>query len=158
MNILPLRSEKPLNKEILEDYKDIQLVDTRLVASLGHIEFAASQAEIAFERNENISNDPLIEVMLRMSGQRQISKALEMFGLKDSKEVVLISKQDPESFLNANGWKHDESILDIDEERFERIKERFHIDELELETASNNDRNAALLDIIKERVALVSLR
>ncbi len=158
MNILPLRSEKPLNKEILKDYKDIQLVDSRLVASLGHIEFAASQAEKAFERNENISNDPLIEVLLRMSGQRQISKALEMFGLKDSKEVVLISKQDPESFLKANGWKRDESILDMDEDRFERIKERFHIDELELEVASNNDREAALLNIVKERVALVSLR
>ncbi len=158
MNILPLRSEKPLNKEILEDYTDIQLVDSRLVAGLGHIEFAASQAEMAFERNENISNDPLIEVMLRMSGQRQISKALEMFGLKDSKEVVWISKQDPESFLKANGWERDESILDMDEDRFERIKERFHIDELELEAASNNDRASALLDIVKERVALVSLR
>ncbi len=133
-------------------------MDSRLVAGLGHIEFAASQAEMAFKRNENLSNDPLIEVMLRMSGQRQISKALEMFGLKDSKEVVLISKQDPESFLKANGWERDESILDMDEDRFERIKERFHIDELELEAASNNDREAALLDIVKERVALVSLR
>ncbi|MFQ5887123.1 MAG: KEOPS complex subunit Cgi121 [Candidatus Hydrothermarchaeales archaeon] len=157
MNILSLRSKKPLNREILEDYRDIQLVDSRLVAGLEHIEFAVSQAEKAFERNENISNDLLIEVMVRMSGQRQINKAFEMFGLKDSTEVVLISKKDPRNFLKANGWVKDKSILDIDKEKFDRIRAAFHIGEKEIEAASNEDRIATLVDIVKERVALVSV-
>ena len=158
MNILPLRSKKPLNKEILEDHKDIQLLDPKLVAGREHIEFAASQAEKAFKRNENISNDPLIEIMVRMSGQRQISKAFEMFGLNDSKKAVLISKKEVRDLLKNNGWTIDEQILEIDEEKIERIKESFEITTSELEIASNNSRTDAIVEIVKERVALTTLR
>ncbi len=157
MNVLPLRSETPLNKEVLEDYNDIQLVDSGLVAGLGHVEFAVSQAEKAFKRGENISKDPLLEVMVRMSGQRQINRAFEMFGLHDSTSVILISKRDTEVLLNSNGWTHDDSALDIDKAKFERIKAAFDIEEREIEAGTRGDRLAALVDIVKERIALASV-
>ena len=158
MNIIPLRSKIPLNKDVFEKYKDIQLIDSRLVAGIEHIEFAYAQAKKAFRHNENISKDPLIEILVRMSGQRQIKIALEMFGLNDSKDVILISKKDPKNFLSSDGLEPDDSVLKIDLKKFERIKKSFDIGEIELEAVYDIDRETALIEIVKERVALVSIR
>lgn len=46
----------------------------------------------AFESNSNISKKPEFEILLRLSGKRQIKEALKLFSLKEkaNQEVVLV--------------------------------------------------------------------
>ncbi len=154
MKILPLRCKRPLNKEILEKYKRVQIIDSCLVAGKEHIEFAISQAEKAFKRGENFGNDFFIEVLVRASAQRQIKKAIEIFGLKNSREVILICDKLPEQILEEYECK--EASLEIDDEKYGRIKRNFGIDEKEIRTAARGrEKKNILKSIVKDRIALI---
>lgn len=63
----------------------IQLIDASCVGGLRHINHAISHSYLAFERNENLAKDLSVEIVLRASGQRQISKAFKILGLKEGK-------------------------------------------------------------------------
>ncbi|MFH1774103.1 MAG: KEOPS complex subunit Cgi121 [Methanobacteriota archaeon] len=155
MKILPLKCKKPLNKEVLKKYKDVQIIDSRFVAGREHIEFAISQAEKAFKRGENFSNDFFIEVLARASAQRQIKKAIEIFGLRNSREVILICEEFPKEILKE--YECEEALLEINEEKCERIKELFGIDEKEIRTVarSGEKKKNVLKNIVKDRIALI---
>ncbi len=60
----------------------IQLLNADGIAGEEHILHAAEQAILAFKREENIAKDLGLEICVRASAQRQISKALQILGLK----------------------------------------------------------------------------
>lgn len=155
MKIIALKCRRPLNKEVLKRYKHVQIIDSRLIAGEEHIEFAVEQAEKAFKRAENLSNDFFIEVLVRASTQRQIKKAIEIFGLRNSREAILICREFPKEILKE--YKCEEASLEIDEKKYERIKELFNIDENEIRTAarSGEKKENVLKNIVKERIALI---
>lgn len=158
MKVVPLRCKTPVSREALERYKDVQLIDPRYVAGREHLEFAILQAERAFERGENISNNIFIEILVRASAQRQIKKAFEIFGLKTSGRVVAISEELPKKLMEEYGCEEDQRILEMDEEKYERVKEIFDVDEEEIAAVSDgsfSDRARMLKEIIKERIALI---
>lgn len=75
----------------------IQLMDADAIAGKEHLQHGTIHAINAFKRGENLANDLGIEVLLRTSGQRQISKAFDILGLKEGKmniAVVLIDCPD----------------------------------------------------------------
>lgn len=154
MKIVPLKCKKPLNKEVLKEYKDVQIIDSRFVAGKEHIEFAVEQAEKAFRRGENLSSDFFIEVLVRASAQRQIKKAFEIFGLRNSREAVLICKEIPELLLKE--YECGGAVIEMDRERYERIKRLFGVGEKEIRTVAERKELASVLEnIIKERIALI---
>lgn len=160
MRAIPLRCAKAVPKEALARYPGVQLLDARLVAGLEHIEFAIAQAERAFQRGENISSDPLIEVLVRASAERQIKRALEVFGLKGSREVVLLCQEVPEALLQEYGCHEDPSVLEIGKEKYEALKEAFGVGEAELNAVAGEDfveRSKALVEAIKERIAILQV-
>ena len=57
------------------DDEIIQLLNADAIASLRHVEHGVNQAFLAFRRHENLANDLSVEICLRCSAQRQISKA-----------------------------------------------------------------------------------
>ena len=61
----------------------LQLLNADAIAGYEHILNAAIHALNAFERGENIANDLGLEICLRASLQRQISKAITIMGLKE---------------------------------------------------------------------------
>lgn len=61
----------------------IQLLNADGIAGTEHILHATLHAIKAFERNENIANDLGLEICVRASTQRQISKALDILGIKN---------------------------------------------------------------------------
>jgi KEOPS complex subunit Cgi121 len=156
MKVIAMKCTTPLNKEDI-DKRGVQLIDLSYVAGKGHIEFAIDQAKRAFERRTNISDDIFVEVLVRMSGQRQIKKAIQLFGLKDSKEVAVIFEGKHEDFFIPSGCSRDDSIFRIDQKKYERIKRAYNISEREIEIVNPKDRFKALEEIIKERVAMVSV-
>ncbi len=159
LRAVPLRCRTPPGKEALEKYKNIQLMDPAYIAGEGHITSAIFQAEKAFLRKENISTSPLIEVLVRASLKRQIKNAFELFEPKGSNEVLAISKKYPERFIKEYECTEDESILQIDEKRYEKIKGIFDVGEREIMAVSGRefeDRVKTLQRIIAERVALLN--
>ena len=67
------------------DNEIIQLLNADAIAGLRHVEHGVNQAFLAFRRHENLANDLSVEICLRCSAQRQISKAFEILGLKEGK-------------------------------------------------------------------------
>ena len=65
-----------------KDGEIIQFLNADGIVSHKHIVHGVNQAFNAFSRGENLANDIGVEILLRCSAQRQISKAFEILGLK----------------------------------------------------------------------------
>ena len=101
MKIKAYRCDSPVEKDIIEKYPGIQVVDSTLLFGLEHIGLAVEKAEQAFESGCNTSDNIFVEVLLWASGQRQIKRALEMYGLNGSQEVVVFGAEIPLVFQMA---------------------------------------------------------
>lgn len=159
LEAVPLQCQKMPGIEALDKYKDVQLISSEYVAGEEHMKRAIAHAEQAFKRGENISKDPLIEVVVMASLERQIKSALEIFGIGDTKKVVAICEKYPSQLIEEYGCCEDKSILEIDEKRYEKIKEKFKIEEREIVAVSGEkfeERVATLQKIIAERMALLN--
>ena len=65
------------------DGEIIQLLNADSIAGINHVTHGVNQAFLAFGRGENLANDISVEIVLRCSAQRQISKAFKILGLKE---------------------------------------------------------------------------
>lgn len=106
------------NKEdFLRKFKDRKMLflDARQVLGKNHVISAYERAKRAFDNGKNISDDILIETMLYVAGERQISKALKKVSIKDNidKIAVLILDGNPENLP----FKRDDSILEPSDEK-----------------------------------------
>lgn len=114
-----------------KDSEIIQLLNADAVAGKRHIEHGVNQAFLAFERSENLANDLSVEICLRCSAQRQISKAFDLLGLKEGKMnlcAVLIDCDDYTSELSLLFDLNDEVLCpDV-----EKLKEIYSISDAEL--------------------------
>ncbi len=151
-----LRCKEEVNVDTLGKDVGIKILNAHYIASREHLEFALEHVEKAFERGENISKDPNVELMVRCSGQRQIKTALALFGTR-SNEVAFIGRSIPPELKR---YECSEYQPEMTEERYERIKATFGIDEKELAAVAGEDfgeRAKALVEIIKERIALLPI-
>ena len=134
---------------IKQDGEIIQLLNADSVASKNHIIHGVNQAYLAFERGENLAKDISVEIVLRCSAQRQISKAFNMLGLKEGEMnlcAVLINSNDYSEELTAM-FTPDESVLVANNDA---LIETYKISEKELETLS-------LEDIIIDRITKLTV-
>lgn len=144
----------------------VQFFDASLVATWEHVFFSALNAVKAVEAGRSIARNLGIEVLVRLSGQRQISVALEMFGLKSGcKElgVVVIGKnagtvEDVARYVvERSGLEEDDSVLELNHEKAEQIKKAFNIEDRELEAVQAEGEFEALVKCCIERCALLTL-
>ena len=138
LQILGLKGEiisvsETLNQinSIKNDSEIIQLLNADAIAGKHHIEHGVNQAFLAFNRGENLANDLSVEICLRCSTQRQISKSFDLLGLKEGKMnlcAVLIDCDDYTSELS--------SLFDLDDDVLcpdvEKLKEIYSISDDEL--------------------------
>lgn len=68
----------------------LQLLDADAVYSVRHLESAILHAERAFSQGRNAAKGLGAEVLLYLSGERQVSRALERAGLKPGLERVVV--------------------------------------------------------------------
>lgn len=93
----------------------IQLMDAKAIAGKKHLLHGIIHSLLAFKRNTNLANDLGIEICLRTSTQRQISKALNILGLKKGKmDIAIVLVNCPDYFLDelSNIFDADDSVLD----------------------------------------------
>ncbi len=160
MKFFALRCEEALAQEALKNFPELQIFNARAIAGEEHIAFAIAQAERAFRSSTNISANKKLEVLLRASAQRQISVAIEKLGIKDSKDVVVISDNLPGELIRRYKCKECRYVLDITPEKLEYLKELFNITERELEATGArgfDEKKEDVKSIIIERIALLNL-
>ncbi|HTX60927.1 MAG TPA: KEOPS complex subunit Cgi121 [Methanobacterium sp.] len=119
----------------------VQLLNADGIAGEEHIRQAACQAIKAFKRHDNIANDLGLEICVRASAQRQISRALEMLGLKKGHNnicAVLIDCDDRifhelENYLG----KMNNEVLEPDESH---LKNLYSLSNLEIDSSGGLTR------------------
>lgn len=124
--------------EIKKDGEIIQLLNADTVASKDHIIHGVNQAIVAFNRGENLAKDLSVEIVLRCSAQRQISKAFKVLGLSEGEMnlcAVLLDCDDYSSQLESL-FTRDDSVLEADEEKLKAI---YKISDVEAENMSVED-------------------
>ena len=67
---------------------NLALVDTRSVCGIEHLHQAAILSLTAHNNGYNLSNDKSTEVLLYLTAQRQIAKALKLAGISDNTESI----------------------------------------------------------------------
>jgi KEOPS complex subunit Cgi121 len=154
-----MHKEKPSNVET-------QFFDAKFVASWQHLYFAVLNALTAFKNKENISKSVTMETLLYASAQRQIRKAMELLGIKSetSEIALLIIGQNPETLKSAlpiisasATAQHDDTVLELSEEKKRIIQKAFGISDLELKTVMKTDGlEEALTNLVIERMALLA--
>ena len=108
---------------IKKDSEVVQLLNADAVAGRRHVEHGVNQAFLAFERGENLANDLSVEICLRCSAQRQISKAFNLLGLKEGQMnlcAILIDCDDYTSQLSSQ-FTLDDSVLLPDSDKLKEI-------------------------------------
>ena len=96
----------------------IQLMNADAIAGRKHLEQGIIHAMNAFKRGENLAKDLGIEILIRTSAQRQISKAFDILGLKEGKmniAVVLIDCPDYFADELSDIFVRDDAVLEADE-------------------------------------------
>lgn len=134
---------------IKEDGEIIQLLNADSIVSKNHIIHGVNQALLAFDRGENLANDLSVEIALRCSAQRQISKAFNILGLKEGEMnlcVILINSKDHFEELSKI-FTPDDSVFDLDESNLIKI---YKISDYEI-------INMSLEDIIIDRIAKLTV-
>ena len=147
----------------------VQFFDAKFVAGYEHLYFAVLNALTAFKNGLSISKNLAIEILLYAAAERQIRNAVQLLGVREdtgkvavvvlaeSKDEVVKALDKVSSIIQA---EEDESILEIDDEKFEAIKKLFNVSDLELEAKLERKglEKKALKDLIIERVALLVTR
>ncbi len=154
MKIQAWKCKSPVYKDTFKDYPDIQAVDSSLLYGVEHLEFAIQKANNALENADNISSNLFVETIVRASGQGQIKRALEKYGLNGSTEIAVFGERIPNELQSLLGAEKTKII--IDPHRLERLKEAFSINDDELSAVSTVPEEA-IKDLIKERIALVAI-
>lgn len=134
----------------------IQLLDARGIAGKEHIYNAVLHAINSFKRKNNIANDLGMEICLRASAQRQISRAIEILGLKKGPMeicVILVgcelNKDDIEIENQLNDlFERDDTVLDPDETI---LKEIYNLKNAEIHVSGS------LTNTLIEKTALLIL-
>lgn len=120
---------------IKRDDDIIQLLDADSVVSRNHIIHGVNQAYLAFERGENLANDLSVEIVLRCSAQRQISKAFNILGLKEGDVnlcAVVVGSNDYTDELSSIFTRDDDVLLPNND----KLVKIYKISEAELQNMS----------------------
>lgn len=135
--------------EIKRDGEIIQLLNADSIVSPGHVFHGVNQAILAFDRGENLAKDLSVEIVLRCSAQRQISKAFKILGLKEGEMnlcAVLINCRDYTEELSSI-FTLDNDVLTANDDK---LIDKFNISSLELE-------NLTVEEIVIDRITKLTV-
>ena len=96
----------------------IQLMNADAIAGKKHLEQGTIHAINAFKRGDNLAKDLGIEILIRTSAQRQISKAFDILGLREGKMNIAVVLIDcPDYFIDelSDMFVRNDAVLEADE-------------------------------------------
>ncbi|MFX1296516.1 MAG: KEOPS complex subunit Cgi121 [Promethearchaeota archaeon] len=147
----------------------IQVCNALRIATWEHIFFSALYAMLAFNQKRNISNQLALEILLYISGQRQIKIALKEFGIKTGNNIIIILGNSEELVKEAlipcekilGGVKANEIMSIVENFKLLAIQNYFQINKAELNaiklSVANESQENAIFKAVLNRIALVAL-
>lgn len=145
----------------------ITLVDPSIIVSDIQCILAIRNALTAFSKGRNLSKKLEIEILIRLSGQRQIKDAIDMAAPKDPvKELVLLAVAQDKHIVEATisevirqlNISVDKRLLRIDPGKEKLIMNKYGIDPDELEATYAEDREEALVKCVLSRMAELEVK
>ncbi|MDY6965082.1 MAG: KEOPS complex subunit Cgi121 [Halobacteriota archaeon] len=131
----------------------IQVFDAKKVAGRKHIERAVEKGMQSMDSGRNISNDPAMEILLYASGERQISRAIDMGVSEGYNEVAIaVFGGEEEAVFKLRGMIKEKDVLDYHESKREEIMRFFGITKAEIEAVGEE----RIPDLVIERVVLMN--
>ena len=148
---------------------EVQLLKADLIGGPEHLQFAARNALHSFSGPQRRSRSLAVELLLYISCQRQIAKAIKLLGvdskdsrvalvaLSGSKEVILELDRGANSVI---GGERDESLIEIGSKQKMDLLQRSYgvtIREMEATRSVGEADSSVLKRLIVERSALLGL-
>lgn len=135
----------------------LQPLNADLLAGRAHVAKAWEEAEASRVSGTPFARDPGMELLLHVSGQTQIFRALE-FGVARGRNrlAVVVFPPDPgaaEALKERYGLTEDLSVVEYRMAKRKPLMERFRITGAELEAVGEG----RLPELVAERVALMAL-
>lgn len=135
----------------------IQPLNADLLAGRAHVAKALEEAEAAQASGTPFARDPGMELLLHVSGQSQIFRALE-FGVKAGRNRVAVVVLPPDAEATGTlkdryGLTEDHSMADYRMAKRKSLMMKFRITAAELEAVGEE----RLPELVIERIALMAL-
>ncbi len=129
-----------VNEELFNLNLNFQIINSNCVATEKHILHAINQAKT----KKNITNNFWMEILVRASGQRQISTAIKKLGVKGNNVDICVICDNIETFnkiLEITKGKVNDNLLSLNLYKINIIKEIFNINENIDNIINNNNTN-----------------
>ena len=149
---------------------EVQLVKADLIAGPEHLQFAARNAIYSFNGERRRSKSLAMELLVYVSCQRQIAKAINFLGVdsKDSRIALValsdskdaIQELDRRARLIVSG-EQDDNLVEIGtKQKMAQIKHSYGVNSREMEAArfEGETDSSILKRLIVERSALLDIR
>ena len=152
----------------LHDLKgvSVQVLNADLLAGEEHVVTASILAAKAWAGGRRIAKSQATELLLYVSGERQIKSAIKLMGVSEnSAGWVVVALSDSIDSLRALGEKlpefgeEDDGLIDLTDDKIPLLKKRFRIgnDEISIAERINVSKTLAVKSLVLERVALSDL-
>ncbi len=161
-----------ISKEIQKDTGVLtQLLDISYIAGKRHVLHSTINALITFENKENLAKHKNLEIMLYVTAQRQIQKAIKLVGISEHTKVAILIlqaedikriQQAREKIEHIIGTP-DNTLWNINKEiRAQNIITHFEITDEEIQIISEIYNHSEILDTLQEaimgRIALTKFK
>jgi len=143
----------------------LQILDATFIAGTNHALFATLNALNAFKQGNNLSSHIEVEVLLYLSAQRQISKAIELIGVKTHTHNIVIilltssreEAQRLELILEQSlSGQRDDSVIILDDNKRIPLMQAFNITPVQIQ-ATTKQGLEALEALIIEKSAMLAV-
>jgi Uncharacterized conserved protein len=135
----------------------VQVVNADFIVGREHVEFAVKKALNSFKSGKNISRDLSIEIMLYLSGKRNIDKAMGI-GVKKGKNDALFilygdDTENLEKEIKDRYVIEEKDLLKYDKSKNRKLMEFFGITKEEIEAVGEEK----IPKLVMERVILLDI-
>lgn len=149
---------------------EVQLVKADLIGGPEHLQFAARNALHSFSGPQRRSKSLAVELLLYISCQRQIAKAIKLLGVdsKDSRVALVALSGSKHAILELDrqansmiGGERDENLIEIgSKQKLDGIQRSYGVTSRELEAARfvGEADSSVLKRLIVERSALLDIK
>ena len=153
----------------INTHAEVQLVKADLIAGPEHLQFAARNALNSFKGDKRRSKSLAVELLLYLSCQRQIAKAIRFLGVdSEDSRVALIALSDSEDAIQQLArrvesiidGKQDDSQIEIgSEQKMTRLQQSYGVTRKEMDAArfEGETESSTMKRLIVERSALLDL-
>lgn len=135
----------------ITDKKDdsiIQLLYPDNICGIKHLKQAIAQAFKAFDEGQNFANDKGLEIVVRLSAQKQINNALKVLGIKEEGNITVLYIDTTQEQINET-----EKLFT---NRNDDILEEYDTQNIIKTYSLSSDEN--MIEQINEKIALLTLK